>query len=92
MVDSSGNTDLPYEIVYKDFGCELRVFKNEDPSKLFWHRDLEDRIVKLIHGDVFLQFDNEIPFKLEIDRPIHIEKDRFHRVIANKSFVVMIYK
>lgn len=89
MVDHS--IGKPYEII--DFGenWEVRLFRNEDPSQLFWHRDKEDRYIHLIYGDVEIQFDNELPNKIR-ESEVFIKRNMYHRVISDKPFILKIYK
>jgi len=55
-------------------------------SELTWHRDREDRIVKVMsETDWMIQFDNELPKKLKINETISIPKNTFHRVIKGSG-------
>ena len=86
------STGKPYEVIDSASNWEVRLFKNEDPSELFWHRDKEDRIVKLIYGDVKVQKDNELPVAMNHNDSIIIRKETFHRVISEGPFILKIYK
>lgn len=59
----------------------IRNFKSDiDEHSLEWHRDREDRIVEVVgETDWLIQFDNELPKKLE--GKIFIPKETFHRII-----------
>jgi hypothetical protein len=51
-----------------------------------WHRDRRDRkVVPLQCKDWYIQFDNEMPIKMEEGKEIFIEKDIYHRVIKGKG-------
>ena len=53
-----------------------------ESEELVWHRDSEDRIViPLNENDWLVQFDNELPKKLNINEEFFIPKNTFHRVI-----------
>ena len=60
--------------------------KNVSDKELTWHRDHEDRIVIPINeNDWYVQFDNELPKKLNVDEEFFIPKNTFHRVIKGSS-------
>ena len=84
----------PYFVIDSEDNWEIRYFKNDDPSQLFWHRDKELRECELIwaDGSFEIQFDNHLPQKLYSGQSIFISEERYHRVIADKSFAVKIYK
>jgi len=53
-----------------------------ESEELVWHRDSEDRIViPLNENDWMVQFDNELPKKLNVNEEFFIPKNTFHRVI-----------
>jgi len=68
-----------------------RTFSKDVLDKeLTWHRDHEDRIVIPINeNDWYVQFDNELPKKLNIDEEFFIPKNTFHRVIKGSSDLVV---
>jgi hypothetical protein len=68
-----------------------RTFSNDVPiNELTWHRDHEDRIVKVIsETDWMIQFDNELPKKLNINETVIIPKNTFHRVIKGSGDLVV---
>lgn len=73
----------------------IRTFKSNVLSEeLVWHRDKEDRIIKIINEtDWSFQLDNELPTKLNKGDKIKIPKETYHRVIkGNKDLVVEIKK
>ncbi len=70
-----------------------RTFSNSvDEHELTWHRDKKDRIVKLLsESDWLIQFDNELPKKMNINETITIPKNVYHRIIkGNNDLVVEI--
>lgn len=71
----------------KDGNIIRRTFsKNVSDKELTWHRDHEDRIVIPINeNDWYVQFDNELPKKLNVDEEFFIPKNTFHRVIKGSS-------
>jgi len=58
-----------------------------------WHRDDEDRVVKVLEvgkGWKF-QYDNELPFKLKPNLEIFIARHEWHRVIkGNDKLLIKI--
>ena len=76
------------KFVIRTFSKEL---KNEE---LVWHRDAEDRIIIPLHeSDWEIQLDDELPKKLNINEPILIESEQFHRLIkGNGNLEIKIYK
>jgi len=55
-------------------------------SELTWHRDHEDRVVLPINeNDWYLQMDNELPKRLDINEEYFIPKNTYHRVIKGST-------
>ena len=83
----------PYKEII-DNGYITRIFSIEtDSSELVWHRDKQDRRIIIVSGDDwYFQFDNELPFKLNKNDEILINKNNFHRIIKGTSdLIVNIY-
>ena len=64
-----------------------RVFKKSvKKEQLIWHKDRKDRVVKVIYGTGWkLQYDNELPFELEVGQNYYIKKENFHRLHRGNS-------
>ena len=64
-----------------------RTFSNSvNESELTWHRDRADRVVIVLNeNDWYLQFDNELPKRLNLDEEYFIPKNTFHRVIKGDT-------
>jgi hypothetical protein len=79
------NIEVTNEYIIREFD------ENIDPIELKWHRDNESRIVEIIgQTDWKLQLDNELP--TNINKPIHIPKHKWHRVIkGNGNLKLKIY-
>ena len=75
-------------------GYKIRTFDKDVPGKeLIWHRDQRDRMVEVLGGDGWkFQFDNELPIKLKANHPIHIDKDRIHRLIKGSGDLILHIK
>jgi hypothetical protein len=71
----------------------IREFnENIDPTELLWHRDDENRTVKIIgNTDWQLQLENCLPTSL--NQPIFIPRHTWHRVIKGTGTLKLkIYK
>ena len=68
-----------------------RTFSNiVENSELVWHRDKEDRIVLVLQeNDWMLQFDNQLPKKLNTNEEYFIPKNVYHRVIKGSNDLVV---
>ena len=64
-----------------------RTFSTDvSETELTWHRDREDRVVLPINeNDWYLQMDNELPKKLDINEEYFIPKNTYHRVIKGST-------
>ena len=80
---------------YNDTSVNTKTFYrtfsyNVDPSKLVWHRDHNNRIIKVIEGCLWhLQMDNELPLLLEINKQYHIPKNVYHRIIKGYGNLII---
>jgi len=68
-----------------------RIFSSDVQStELTWHRDREDRIVIPVNeNDWYLQMDNELPMKLNLNEEYFIPKNTYHRVIKGKTGLIV---
>lgn len=73
--------NLPFEEKWENERVSIRTFtSNADDGELKWHFDEEDRMIESIgETDWLFQFDDHLPEK--INKPIRIEKGRWHRLI-----------
>jgi hypothetical protein len=74
-------------------GVKIREFsENVDPEELKWHWDTYDRIcIPLESNGWQFQYDNELPFPMEINKSIEIKSDEYHRIIkGNGSLKILI--
>ena len=70
----------------------LREFEpNKDRDDIEeWHRDREDRIVRIIENqDWLFQFDNQLPRVLVPGETLHITNKTYHRIIKGKHKLVV---
>ena len=79
--------DKPYDEEKDEFGVIKRTFyETADSDEFVWHRDHEDRVViPLAESNWMLQFDNELPIKLNVNEEYFIPKNTFHRVIKGSG-------
>jgi hypothetical protein len=73
---------------YIDKGS-VRVFLHTvDDKELVWHRDREDRTIKVIDGTGWqFQFDDSLPFDMKVGDVIEIKAMRFHRIIKIEATI-----
>jgi hypothetical protein len=86
-------------IPYQDNNITLekfvRIFKeNVDEHNLVWHRDSNDRIIKIIEGNNWkIQYDDSLPMLLEQGHSYFIPKNDYHRVIqGNDNLIIEIHE
>lgn len=86
-------TVKPYKDIQIKSDYIIREFGEDiDPIELMWHRDNESRtIIPLKENNWLFQIDNQLP--IPINKPIHIQKHEWHRVIKGSSNLQLkIYK
>lgn len=55
-------------------------------SELVWHRDLENRIVTVLEGIGWqFQYDDGLPFNLNINDKVFISSMQYHRVLKGTT-------
>ena len=82
---------LPFEEIKLEKNEFIRKFSSdEDTEEYVWHRDLEDRIIKVISGsNWYLQIDNSIPEKMVSGKDYFIKKLTWHRVIKGEEELII---
>jgi len=61
-----------------------------EETDLVWHRDANDRQIKVLEGQGWqLQFDNELPQKLEPGETYFIAREQYHRLIKGNDELVI---
>lgn len=65
----------------------IRTFSSDvNENELKWHWDEKDRHVRILnHNDWFLQFDNQLPMKLDKGKSVFIKAGEWHRVIKGNT-------
>lgn len=73
-------------------GFKTRVFSHDtDPEELVWHRDDEDRTVKVLEGEGwYFQRDDELPVPLKIGDEFQIPRRQWHRVIMTRPTQLVV--
>ena len=87
--------NLPFNENSISENVKIREFdENVDSGELTWHRDREDRIVKVIEGHNWkLQLDNQLPVTLSEGKEYFIPKGEWHRVIkGNDTLKIQVTK
>lgn len=82
---------------YVDHGNVRTFSKDVDPEELIWHRDREDRTVRVVQGEGWsFQIDDSIPMDLHEDAEFKIPAMTYHRIIktgcAKSDLVLRIEK
>jgi hypothetical protein len=73
---------LPFEEIKSEDSYIRKFSKNTEDSELVWHRDREDRIIKVVKsGGWFFQYEDQLPFRLKEGSEIKVLKGEYHRVI-----------
>jgi len=76
--------DENYTLVRRKFNKDL------DSKELVWHRDKEDREIKVISGSGWhIQFENKLPILIQKNDLIKIRKQTWHRII-NKKYTELV--
>lgn len=76
---------------YVDNG-DIRIFSAEvEVSDLVWHRDREDRKVKVLEGENWsFQYEDQLPFKIKPGDEFFIEKMSYHRLIQGTTTLKLL--
>ena len=85
----------PYKDIDTATNKTVRIFAQDvDSHELIWHRDREDRIVRVLEGSGWeFQLDNNLPIQLNEGDVIHIPKYEYHRIIkGDTDLKVELYK
>ena len=93
-------SNLPFNeiILEENMKCTrtLREFSsNLDSEDLYWHKDKEDREVKVINGTGwYLQLENSLPVLMLKDQKFRIPRNTWHRVINkdNNDLIIEVIK
>ena len=69
----------------------IRRFSSEvNESEMVWHRDREDRLVKIVESKGWkIQFDNKVPVEMKEGDCFFIEAYSWHRVIKGGGALVV---
>jgi hypothetical protein len=72
----------PYKDGIKTANTWIREFSpNVDSHEYVWHRDKNDRIVKVLGGKGWsFQMDDQIPCEIAIGDTLSIPKETYHRI------------
>ena len=68
-------------------GSKIRTFSEDaDSEDLVWHRDAEDRSVRVIASEGwYFQLDDRLPQELKAGDVLFVPKETWHRVIRRSS-------
>lgn len=84
---------------YIDERCDTHVIRkfetNISQDECVWHRDRNDRHIKILSGDGWLfQYDNHVPFLLCPNDTFFIKKETYHRIyrVGKTPLIISIYE
>ena len=75
--------DFPFTEIQINEETFIREFSSKvDEMELIWHRDKENRYIKVLEGNGWkFQFDEELPIDMTNNSTISIPKGKIHRII-----------
>ena len=75
--------DFPFTEIQINEETFIREFSSKvDEMELIWHRDKENRHIKVLEGNGWkFQFDEELPIDMTNNSTISIPKGKIHRII-----------
>jgi quercetin dioxygenase-like cupin family protein len=86
---------LPFDEKQISDNVFVRKFsKDLSDDELYWHKDKEDRFIRVISGDNwFFQIDNELPILMSKGSDIFIPQKTWHRIVrGNSDLIIEIIK
>lgn len=90
--ENSFSEEIPYDVIETGADYEVRFFSREiNPDLLKWHWDEQNRLVQAISvkTDWKFQFDNEIPFDIQLGEILDIPEGKVHRIIKGTTDLVV---
>jgi hypothetical protein len=86
-------TELPFEENSKN-GFNFRTFSSMvDENELKWHFDEEDRtVICECDTDWLIQMDNQLPIRINKNKPIFIPEGEYHRIIKGSGDITLKVK
>ena len=88
MVDRSSGK--PYTQIEKE-DCIIRTFDQSVLNEeLVWHRDKKDRYVEVLEGEDWkFQYDNELPFVINVGMKFKVESLVYHRLHKGSTNLIL---
>ena len=80
----------PYQEIQQG-AITIRTFKKDvQDDELVWHRDKEDREVRVVKGsDWLFQREDNLPILLKEGDIIQIKKEEWHRIIKGRTDLIV---
>lgn len=80
----------PYFETHLDNTVYRRFEGTVDESDLVWHRDANDRQIKVLEGKGWkLQLDNELPEELVPGNSYFIQAEEYHRLVKGQGQLIL---
>ena len=93
MVDNGGSMEFPFEENIKNGIYERTFSQDVDNEELVWHRDREDREVRVIKGNGWqFQREDHLPILLREGDVVQIKKEEWHRIIKGITDLIVEIK
>lgn len=82
----------PYQDEWINHNKRIRSFNVTSIQEDFiWHQDRCDREITILNGDNWkLQYDNELPIILEINKTYYIPRNTYHRIIKGSNNLIIV--
>jgi hypothetical protein len=83
--------NFPFEQKKLSEGVLLRKFSSDtQEGSLVWHRDRQDRVVEVVHGNGWMfQRDDSVPVLLTAGSTFEIQAEEWHRIIKGKGDLIV---
>lgn len=87
------SSDMPFNQISLSENDFIRSFDSKDAEDFVWHRDREDREIRIISGKNWkIQFENELPKTLSKDETYYIPKNSWHRIVSGEGKLNILVK
>ena len=82
---------LPFKQLQINENKKIRIFEDASQEELCWHKDHNDRLVKVMEvGNGWeVQFDDELPKPIKVGDIIKIKANVWHRILKGDDRLVI---
>lgn len=87
------SSEFPFDEMKIGQDLFLRRFSSKDSKDFVWHRDKEDRVIRVVSSDGWkIQFEDSIPQPMIPGSEFFIKKNSWHRIISGKNNALLMIK